>query len=193
MRDRLVLTAAILATTLLPQQAQAACKEKLAEVDQRLASPQIDANLRNSVQMFRDQAAGMCSQGNEATAMQTLGLIEMMLPPSKAQQEQATADRKADDQTKSRLTNEFLEGTWCSMTGEERVQLVFSADGTYQPCFPDSMTQGYGHCVSPESTTEWLDRYDRDESRDKNQIELATRRFPGSMVYKRGDCKLHGR
>ena len=188
-----VLAAAILVAVFLPLQAQAACKEKLAEVDQRMASPQMDANQRNAVQMFRDQAAGMCSQGNEAAAMQTLVLIEMMLPPSQAQQEQAAADRKADDLTKSRLTNEFLEGVWCSMTGEERVQLVFAANGTYQPCFPDSMTQGYGQCVSPKSTAEWLDRYDRDESRGNDQIVLASRRSPGSMVYKRGECKLHGR
>ena len=193
MRERFILTAVVLMATLLPLHTQAACKEKLAEVDQRMASPQMDANQRNAVQMFRDQAAGMCSQGNDAAAMQTLGFIEMMLPPSQAQQEQAAADRKSDDQTKSRLTNEFLEGVWCSMTGEERVQLVFAADGTYQPCFPDSMTRGYGHCVSPESTTEWLERYDRDESLDKNQIVLASRRSPGSMIYKRGDCKLHGR
>ena len=193
MREKSIVTAIVLMVALLPLQATAGCKEKLAEVDQRMASPQMDANQRNAVQMFRDQAAGMCDQGNDATAMQTLGLIEMMLPPSQAQQEQAVADREADELTKARLGNEFLEGVWCSMSGEERVQLVFAANGTYQPCFPDSMAQGYGQCGSSQSTEEWLDEYERDESLDRDEIALGSRRYPGSMVFKRGECKLHGR
>jgi len=193
MRDKSIVTAIVLMVVLLPLQATAACKEKLAEVDQRMASPQMDANQRNAVQMFRDQAAGMCAQGNDATAMQTLGLIEMMLPPSQAQQTQAIADREADELTKARLSDEFLEGVWCSMSGEERVQLVFTANGTYQPCFPDSMTQGYGQCGASQSTREWLDKYERDESLDRDEIALGSGRYPGSMVFRRGDCKLHGR
>jgi hypothetical protein len=193
MRERPTLRAIVLVAVLLPLQVTAACKEKLAEVDQRMASPQMDANQRNAVQMFRDQAAGMCAQGHEATAMQTLGLIEMMLPPSQAQQAQAVADREADESTKARLTNEFLQGTWCSMSGEERVQLVFAANGTYQPCFPDSMTMGYGQCGPSRSTREWLDEYERDESLDRDEMALGSRRYPGSMRYKRGECKLHGR
>jgi len=193
MCERSILTAIVLMVVLLPLQVTAACKEKLAEVDQRMASPQMDPNQRNAVQMFRDQAAGMCAQGHEATAMQTLGLIEMMLPPSQAQQAQAVADSQADELTKARLSNEFLEGVWCSMSGEERVQLVFAANGTYQPCFPDSMTQGYGQCGPSRSTSEWLDEYERDESLDRDEIALGSRRYPGGMVYKRGECKLHGR
>ena len=193
MRERPTLTTIVLMAVLLPLQVTAACKEKLAEVDQRMASPQMDANQRNAVQMFRDQAAGMCAQGHEATAMQTLGLIQMMLPPSQAQQAQADADREADEATKARLTNEFLQGIWCSMSGEERVQLVFAANGTYQPCFPDSMTMSYGQCGPSRSTREWLDEYERDESLDRDEMALGSRRYPGSMHYKRGECKLHGR
>lgn len=82
MYEKLILTIIILLTALLPLQAKVGCKEKLAEVDQRMASPQMYANQRNAVQMFRDEAAVMCAQGNEATAMQTLSMIKMMLPPS---------------------------------------------------------------------------------------------------------------
>jgi hypothetical protein len=188
-----ILAAIILMTALPPLQVTAACKEKLAEVDQRMASPQMDVNQRNAVQMFRDQAAGMCDQGHDASAMQTLGIIEMMLPPSQAQQAQAAADKDADGLTKARLTNEFLAGTWCSMSGEERVQLVFSADGTYQPCFPSSATQSYGQCIASKSTAEWLNGFERDDSSDQDQMSLGSRRRPGSMVYKRGECKVHGR
>ena len=70
MHQRSGLTAAIVISALLSLQVQAACKETLAEVDQRMASQQMDANQRNAVQMFRDRAAGMCSQGHDAAAMQ---------------------------------------------------------------------------------------------------------------------------
>lgn len=193
MRKKSVVMAIVMIAVLLPLHATAACKEKLAEVDQRMASPQMDANQRNAVQMFRDQAAEMCTQGHEATAMQTLGLIEMMLPPSQAQQAQAVADREADELTKARLSNEFLAGVWCSMSGEERVQLVFAANGTYQPCFPDSMTMGYGQCGPSRPTRDWLEEYERDESQDRDEMALGSRRYPGSMVFKRGECQLHGR
>jgi hypothetical protein len=84
MYEKLILTIVILMISLLPLQAEVGCKEKLAEVDQRMASPQMYANQRNAVQMFRDEAAEMCAQGNEATAMQTLIMIKMMLRPSQA-------------------------------------------------------------------------------------------------------------
>jgi hypothetical protein len=192
MFERLILTIVILMIALLPLQAKVGCKEKLAEVDQRIASPQMYANQRNAVQMFRDEAAEMCAQGNEATAMQTLSMIEMMLPPSQAQQKQIAAAREADELTKSRLTNDFLEGVWCSMTGEERVQLVFASDGTHQPCFPSAVTQGYGQCISPISKGDWLDGYERVKSVEQDHIVLGSRRS-GGMVYKRGECKLYGR
>ena len=193
MHKGFVLTAVALMITSLSLQARADCKEKLAELDQRMASPQVDSNQRNAMQMFRDQAAAMCDQGNDATAMQTLGILEMMLPPSQEQQQQAAAAREADEKTKSRLSDQFLEGIWCSMTGEERVQLVFSANGSYRPCFPSTGTQGYGQCVTERSTAEWLAGYDYDKSLDPDRIELGSRRHPGSMVYKRGECALHGR
>ncbi len=49
-----VVSAALL-VALLPL--QAACKEKLAGVDQRTAGPELDANTRDGVQLFRDQHA----------------------------------------------------------------------------------------------------------------------------------------
>jgi hypothetical protein len=193
MHKGFVLTAATLMIMLLSLQAGADCKEKLAELDLRMASPQIDSNQRNAMQMFRDQAARMCDQGNDATAMQTLGILEMMLPPSQEQQQQAATAREADEKTKSRLNDQFLEGVWCSMTGEERAQLVFSANGSYRPCFPSSGTGGYGQCVTERSTAEWLAGYDFDKSLDPNRIELGSRQHPGSMVYLRGECASHGR
>lgn len=106
MYERLILIIVILMIALLPLQAKVGCKEKLAEVDQRMASPQINAHQRNAVQMFRDQAAEMCAQGNEATAMQTLNIIEMMLPPSQSQQKKVAVVKEADELTKSHPTSE---------------------------------------------------------------------------------------
>lgn len=84
MYEKLMLIIVILMFALLPLHAKVGCKEKLAEVDQRIASPQMYENQRNAVKMFRDQAAEMCTQGNEATAMQTLSMVEMILSPSHA-------------------------------------------------------------------------------------------------------------
>ena len=86
----------LLLVALLPLQAQAGCKEKIAELDQRIAGPEVDANMQNTLKMFRDGAAEMCDQGHEATAMQQLSLVEMMLPVPQAEvqaQQQADADR----------------------------------------------------------------------------------------------------
>lgn len=82
MYEKFILIIVILLFALLPLQAKVGCKEKLAEVDQRLASPQVYANQSNAVKLFRDQAAEMCTKGNEATAMQTLSMVEVMLSHS---------------------------------------------------------------------------------------------------------------
>jgi hypothetical protein len=188
MRDKLLLAAAVLLTATMPLQAQADCKKKLAEVDQRMASPQMAANQRNAVQQFRDRAAQMCNQGNDATAMQTLGIIEMMLPPSQAQQERAAAAKQVDERTKSRLTNKFLQGVWCSVSGEERAQLVFAANGTYRACFPNSATRSYGSCTRSKATAKWIENSGRVESLEQDRMVIARRE-----TYKRGDCSRHGR
>jgi hypothetical protein len=54
---------------LLPLQALAACKEKISELNQCIASPEVDPNMRNSMKMFRDQAASACEQGHEVIAI----------------------------------------------------------------------------------------------------------------------------
>lgn len=177
---------------LAPLQAFSDCKEKLAEVDRRMSSPQIPEQQRGALKMFRDQAATYCSQGHEPTAMQTLAMMEMMLPPSEAQQAEAAAALAVDAQTKSRLTNEFLRGRWCSVTGEERAELLFAVDGTYRPCFPQGGAKDYVCGGDPQSTAAWLARYERDSSQDPNVIELSNKR-DGSMVYKRGACAQHSR
>ena len=140
---------------LLPLQVHAACNEKIAEIDQRVAGPEVDSNMRNALKMIRDQAALGCDQGNDAPAMQQLGILEMMLPP---QQAEVQAKQQADADTLKPLTDEFMVGSWCSMTGEERVELDFSADGTFVPCFPDSVAQDYV-CLGSrdrEPTAEWV-------------------------------------
>lgn len=76
-----------------PGTAFGACKEKLASVDTQLASTEFDAPVKNAVQQFRDQAAALCDQGHEATAMQTLQIVDMMLTQVAA--EQATQERRA--------------------------------------------------------------------------------------------------
>lgn len=89
----LTLAAACLAAVVLPGHAFAACADKLADVDRKLASTEIDANIRNAVVQFRDQGAAACEQGHEPTAMQTLGIVEMMLDRLVA--EQAEQARRA--------------------------------------------------------------------------------------------------
>ena len=84
MKARNMLVAAMTLVALVPLQAQAGCKEKLAEVDRRMANPQIPEQQRGALEMFRDQAASCCSQGHEPTAMQTLAIMEIMSPPSEA-------------------------------------------------------------------------------------------------------------
>jgi hypothetical protein len=190
MRERSIVTVVALLAALLSLQAQAACKEKLQEMDQRMASSQMDVNQRNAVKMFRDQAAEMCSQGNDAAAVQMLGMMEMMLPPPQAQVEAA---KLADARTKSQLTSHFLEGVWCSMTGEERSQMVFAADGTYKGCIHDSQLGAYGRCFEPESTATWLDDIHRVESVEQDQFIIVSVNRGPERVYLRGECKSHGR
>ncbi len=71
---------------LLPLQAHAACKEKLAQVDEQLATTELDASIKTAVQQFRDQAASMCDQGHEPTANQVLQMVDMMLAQASAEQ-----------------------------------------------------------------------------------------------------------
>jgi hypothetical protein len=84
---------AVALVLIFPGNAFAACKEKLASVDTQLASTEFDATVRDAVQQFRDQAAALCDQGHEATAMQTLQIVDMML--MQVATEQATQERRA--------------------------------------------------------------------------------------------------
>jgi len=188
MRKKLMPAIAALSALLVPLQSFATCKEKIAEVDERIADPELDTNLRNAVKQFRDNAVSMCDQGNDATAMQVLGYVEMMLPPPRAEVEAA---KQADTASKAHLTNEYLEGVWCSMTGEERSQLVFAADGSSRACFSDSMLGAYGKCVDYEPAAEWIGGFDRVEGAEQDRIVFVGN--GGQSVYMRGECKLHGR
>jgi len=176
----------LLFTGLLPLQAQAACKEKIAELDQRLASPELDPNMRNSVKMFRDQAASACEQGHEASAMQQLSFMEMMLPPSQAE---VQAKRRTEADSLKPLTDEFMVGRWCSITGEERVELDFSADGNYSVCWPDSMAQDYVCNVRDrEPTAEWVAEHRSAYSIEQDTIVFGDGRGRPGMTFKRGRC-----
>lgn len=177
----------LLLVALLPLQAQAGCKEKIAELDQRIAGPEVDANMQNTLKMFRDGAAEMCDQGHEATAMQQLSLVEMMLPTPQAE---VQAQQQADADTLKPLTDEFMVGRWCSMTGEERAELEFSSDGTYVPCFPDSMARDYV-CLSSrnkEPTAEWVAKHPRAHSIEQDTVVFADKRGRPGMTFKRGRC-----
>ena len=129
----------------------------------------------------------MCDQGNEAAAMQHLGMLEMMLPPPQAE---VQAKQQADADTLKPLTDEFMVGRWCSMTGDERAELQFSADGTYVPCFPDSMARDYV-CLSSrdkEPTADWVARHQSASSIEQDTIVFADKRGRPAMTYKRGRC-----
>lgn len=170
-----------------PLTADAACQEKLAEIDARISEAELGPAAAGINQM-RDQAASMCDQGQESTAMQILGLLEMSLPPSQAQ---SSAIRQANADSKAALTDEFLEGTWCSMTGEERSQLVFSRNGTYRFCVHDAILGPYGKCSRrPESTKDWLARFERAATVEQDTMVLGDR---GTLTFKRGECSRYGR
>jgi hypothetical protein len=196
MQIKATMTTVVGLIALLSFQLQADCNDELTNLDQRIADTELDVNLRNAVLQFRNQAAAMCDQGNDAAATQMLGIVTMMLPPAQAE---IAADKESDIESKSRLTNEFLKGTWCSMTGEERSQLVFAADGTSKACLHDSALGPYGHCFKFKSTTEWLSGYERADSVEQNQIVFSSKRKGQSKlrgdqsIFKRGECKLHGR
>ena len=178
----------ILSASMMPLSTLAACKEKLAEVDRRIADSELDVNLRTAVQQFRDHAAAMCQQGNDATAVQTLSYVEMMLPPTQAQ---VQAEQQVQAEKRSRLTPEFLAGNWCSMTGEERSQLVFAPDGTSKACIHDSAYGAYGKCFDYKSIAEWVDGYKGVQSVEQDEIALGK---PNDFsVFKRGECSRYGR
>ena len=181
----------LLAGVLAASTARADCRAKLTEMEQRLASSSIDAKQRGAMEQLRSQAADLCARGLEPAAMQLLGTLEMiLLPPT---QHAAAPGSQGNASTKASLTDEFLAGTWCSMTGQERVQLVFSVDGTYRPCFPAG-GQGYSQCGSPRTTSDWLAGFGVEESQSADEIVLrATKARARPMIYRRGACNQHGR
>ena len=174
-------------------QAQAGCKEKLAEVDARIA----DSDLADptgpaaGAKMMRDNAATMCDQGNEATAMQVLGMLDMMVPQTKTE---AAAQVRADEESKAPLTSEFLAGTWCAIVDQEHSQYVFSKDGTYQACIHDSVAGRYGRCIRAEQTSEWLGRFRRAKTIEQDTIVLGGNTSSTDYsTFKRGECSKYGR
>jgi len=85
--------ACLLCLLLLPLETHAACSEKLAEIDRKLAATEIDAVLAPAIEQFRDRGAEACAQGHEPTAMQTLGIVDLMLTRITA--ERAETERRA--------------------------------------------------------------------------------------------------
>jgi len=170
------------------------CREKLAEVDSRMAATELGPSTAG-MRQIRDQAAAFCGQGQEPMAMQLLAMLEMGLSQASAQpSKRPSAPPQTGDTSQASLGNEFLAGTWCSMTGDERAQLVFSADGTYRVCLPDAVLGPYGACSnSPRLTTEWLERYPRVQSKEQDTIVLGGRRGNAFSTFKRGECSRYGR
>ena len=183
-------TATILWVAALPLQAEAGCRDELAKVDARLATADLGPTAA-ALRQMRDQAATLCGQGQEAMASQILGILEASLPATEAE---TAAKQQADADSKAALTDGFLAGVWCSMTGEERSQLVFSEDGTYRFCLNDTVLGPYGRC-SPEplSTADWLAGYPRAKSVERDTIVLSGRGRHQDFTFKRGACSRYGR
>ena len=180
----------LLFAALLPLQAQAGCKEKIAKIDQRIAGPGVDSNTRNTLKMFRDAAAKMCDQGNDTTAMQQLGMMEMLLPQLQAEKQ---AKKRAGANSLKSLTDKFMVGRWCSMTGEERAELEFSSDGTYVPCFPNSMARDYV-CLSARDkkpTAKWVAKHPSAYSVEQDTVVFVNKRGRPGMTFKWGRCSQH--
>jgi hypothetical protein len=190
---RIVVVALTTCASLFSFQAQAGCQEKLAEVDARIADSDLadPAGPGAGAKMMRDNAATMCAQGNEATAMQVLGMVEMMVPQTKTE---AANQAVADEDSKAPLTNEFLAGTWCAIVDQEHSQYVFSKDGSYQACIHDSVAGRYGNCMPAKQTADWLGRFKRAQTVEQDTIVLGGN--SGSRDYstfKRGECSRYGR
>jgi len=183
--------AAVLLLSLSPLAANSDCVTKLADVDSRLSGLSIEPSHQAAIKQFRDQAADLCAKGAEPTSMQLLDMLETMIPSVAASPVPPGAGDGPEDSGKLGLSNEFLAGTWCSMTGEERATLVFSAAGTYKPCFPAN-EQGYVQCGPDRSTNEWLDSFVANESQDPNEMMLSTG-SGGKRVFRRGQCPDRGR
>jgi hypothetical protein len=186
-----ILTAVIAVTALAPLPAHAGCKEKVAEIDAWVADIDIDSNTLAGVKMMRDQGAAMCAQGNEAASMQLLEMVAVALPQTKSQ---VTAEQKANVNSKAKITDKFLAGTWCAIVDQEHSQYIFSVDGTYRACVHDSMAGPYGHCMPPQSTSEWLAKYKLAKTVEQNALVLGGNTSRNDYAtFKRGECKLYGR
>jgi hypothetical protein len=185
------LAAATVVAALVSTPAHAGCQEKVAEIDARLADTDIDPNTRSGVQMMRDQGAAMCAQGNEAAAMQMLGMVALALPQTKSQ---VAAEQQVNAESKANITDQFLAGTWCAIVDQEHSQYIFSADGTYRACVHDSMAGPYGHCMPPQPTSKWLAKYKHAKTVEQDTLVLGgnTSRNDYS-TFKRGECNLYGR
>jgi hypothetical protein len=190
MKDATAIALILGIVTHLPAWAQDECKAQLAEVDARLASADLGPS-NAGLQQMRDQAAALCEQGQDAMALQLLSLFNLSLPPTQTEQ---SSVKQADEDSKAMLTDKFLAGTWCSMTGEERSQLVFNLDGTYRYCLHDSMLGPYGKCSrNAESTRDWLARYPHAQTVEQDTLVLGGKRGFGDSTFKRGECTLYGR
>jgi hypothetical protein len=184
-------TAALFLLNLSSVAAYSDCVDKLAAVDDRLSGVNIESSQQAAVKQLRDQAADLCAKGADPTSMQLLGMLEMMIPSVIASPASPGSGNGPENSSKPWLSNEFLAGTWCSMTGQERASLVFSSAGTYKPCFPAN-EQGYVQCGPDRPTGEWLDSFVANESQDPNEMVLSTKRGV-RMVFRRGQCSDHGR
>jgi hypothetical protein len=192
-RGRIVVIGLAAVASLFSFQAQAGCKDKLAEVDARMADSELadPTGAGAGAKMMRDNAATMCAQGNEAAAMQVLGMLDMMVPQTKTE---AANQAAADEGSKAALTSEFLAGTWCAIVDQEHAQYVFSKDGTYRACIHDSVAGRYGYCMKAKSTAEWLGGFPRAQTVEQDTIVLGGRSGSNDYsTFKRGECSKYGR
>lgn len=185
------LVAAITTVIFIPQAALGDCRQQLVQIDAALAETELDPSVLGGLQMFRDQGAAMCAQGNEATATQMLDMVAMSLPKTRSE---LAAEEKFDAASKAKITNEYLAGTWCAIVEQEQSQYIFTASGNYQGCVHDSMAGRYGHCSRPKPTSEWLARFPLAQTVEENTMVLGGKSGGGNYsTFKRGECILYGR
>ena len=120
--------------------------------------------------------------------MQILSAVDMMLPPTQAEVEAA---KQADEQTKAPLTNAFLQGTWCTIGGDERSQIVFDADGSMKFCLHDAYYGPYCACHSAGTAQEWLIEWTRATTVEQDRIVLEGE-YRTQSEFKRGECQKYG-
>jgi len=184
----LAIAAAALQFLLLGPAYAQSCNENLAKVDQRLAeNVGLDAQFLRTLRTWRDQAAELCLNGQDASANAALEPVNMLLDGhARRNSNQKTTNRAkesaAKKQSVKQLTGPYLAGDWCAapVTDNARYDFTFQKDGTWQT-FRRGTIEGQG------VLWHFLDRYKSLADKQPNAF-TAIGRSNERIEFQRGRC-----